>query len=183
MCDGLNAANPTTAINQAIKKITDRKGHKTEADLIELGKLKCEAAIWWDENGNPEIPKRVFRAAIEAAARKTKEGPNVREGLVVTGTQFQYDTAKYGTSLDELIVTTQFTVDGVMSGRRVPVTRARFDCPWSAVVDVDVDPELVDKPRLEKWVELAGRRLGIGAWRPAKSGEFGTFALVSLEEV
>ena len=182
MCDGLNASNPSTDINRAIKEITSKR-IKAESDHARLAELKCQASIWWDESGKPEIPVRVFRAAIEAAAKKSKEGPLVREGLMVASSSFEYDTRKYGTEVNDLVVKTQFTVDGVMSGRRIPVTRARFDCPWAAEVEVEVDDELVDEHRLKSWIELAGRRLGIGAWRPAKSGHFGTFKLTSFEKI
>ena len=182
MCNGLNASNPRAEINQTIKEITSKR-IKADADLIRLAELKCESSIWWGRDGKPEIPARVFRAAIEAAAKKSKEGPGVREGLIVAGVLFEYETKKYGVTLEELCVSTQHTVDGVMSGRRVPVTRAEFKCPWAADVEVETDETLVDGNRLKAWIELAGRRLGIGAWRPAKSGQFGTFKLTSFETI
>ena len=57
-----------------------------------------------------------------------------------------------------------------LSRQRILRTRARFDCPRSVVGIADVDPELVDKDKLTAWLVLAGRRVGLGDWRPKKSG-------------
>ena len=68
-----------------------------------------------------------------------------------------------GTTPEELARTTQFTV-GVGIGRgRVLRTRARFD-DWAATIRVDVDPELVDREQLLTWLDIGGRRLGVGNW-------------------
>ena len=59
-------------------------------------------------------------------------------------------------------------------------SEAKFDCPWSVVGVADVDEELVDKAKLTAWLALGGRRIGLGDWRPEKSGVFGRF---DVEEV
>ena len=63
----------------------------------------------------------------------------------------------------------------VVSGKRIPRTRAKFDCPWSVVGVADVDPELVDRVKLTAWLALGGRRIGLRDWRPEKNGRFGRF--------
>ena len=47
----------------------------------------------------------------------------------------------------------------------------------------EVDDELVDQTQLETWLDIAGRRIGLGDWRPAKSGHFGRFETLSILEV
>ena len=40
-----------------------------------------------------------------------------------------------------------------------------------------------DKLHLEKWLDIGGQRIGLGDWRPGKSGgDYGRFELVSIEE-
>ena len=51
-------------------------------------------------------------------------------------------------------------------------TRPKFDPPWAAEFRVEYDPELVDKMQLENWLDIAGRRIGLGDWRPEKSGMY-----------
>ena len=118
---------------------------------------------------------------IEASARKGKQGPLVREGLLVEEVSFRYDVKRYGETLDELVKTAQFTVPVVVSGKRIARTRARFDCPWSVVGVADVDEELVDLEKLTAWLALGGRRIGLGDWPPEKQG--GVFGRFDVEEV
>ena len=103
---------------------------------------------------------------IEASARKVKQGPQVREGLLIEQVLFRYDVERYGEELDKLALATQFTVPAVVNGRRIRRTRAKFDCPWSVVGVAGVDEELVDQAQLTGWLALGGRRVGLGDWRP-----------------
>ena len=105
----------------------------------------------------------------------------MREGLVVIQSSFEYDTERYGETLEELQKSCQFTVPVVVQRARILRTRARFDCPWAAEFCVDADDELVDGAKLTEWLSISGRRIGLGDWRPEKSGEFGRFEVVSVE--
>ena len=62
---------------------------------------------------------------------------------------------------------------------RIPRTRAKFD-EWGVTFIVEADDELVDVPQLQRWLTIAGRRVGLGDWRPEKSGDYGRFDLVSI---
>ena len=95
--------------------------------------------------------------------------------MVVESNEFHYDTARYGSTVEELGKSAQFTVPVVVQRARILRTRAKFDCPWSIVAVVDVDDELVDGAMLATWLDTAGRRIGIGDWRPEKSGQYGRF--------
>ena len=114
----------------ARKKGTDRT---TDVDL-RIRQLDCLASIYFDAQNRPEVPARVMRGCLETAARKLKQGPLVREGLVVTDTEFTYDEERYGTSVEELGISTQYTVPVVVQRSRILRTRAMFDLPWA--VDV-----------------------------------------------
>ena len=57
---------------------------------------------------------------------------------------------------------------------------AKFD-EWSASFTVEVDEELIDRDRLDAWLDIAGRRVGVGDWRPEKSGFYGRFATDHIE--
>ena len=53
---------------------------------------------------------------------------------------------------------------------------------WSAWADVD--QELVDRDKLLAWLALGGRRIGLGDWRPQKSGGlFGRFNVKKVTEL
>ena len=86
--------------------------------------------------------------------------------------------------LDVLQKSVQFTTSVVVQrSGRILRTRAKFDLPWSCAFEVDADDELVDESKLRQWLDIGGRRIGLGDWRPEKSGEYGRFKLVSIEAI
>lgn len=177
--EGLNQRTPAAIEKAAITR--KRGNNRTESDESRLQELECITSLWLNDDKRPTIPPAALRACIETAARKNKQGGQVREGLIVLETSFTYDTDKYGTTLDELAVRTQYTT-GVRQGQvRILRTRAMFDIPWSCAFTADTDEELVDKAQLESWLDIAGRRIGLGDWRPEKSGINGRFQVVSID--
>lgn len=121
---------------------------------------------------------------VEAGARRLKQGPLVREGLrVVSVDEFSYDAERYGCSLEELGTSAQFTAAVVVQRARILRTRAKFDLPWSLAFTVELNSELAGNEELARWLEIAGDRVGLGDWRPEKSGTYGRFRLDSIEAV
>ena len=178
---GLDTRSP---VSREIAAITStRGGGRTEPDDDRLRELEAQRALWLDEGGAPAIPATAIRAAIEAGARKRKQGPQVRGGLMVLSTAFAYDTEKYGTDVEALGRSTQYTVPVVVQRSRILRTRAKFDTPWSCTFEVDVDDELIDLSQLLEWLDIAGRQIGLGDWRPEKSGMFGRFTAPDIEKV
>ena len=176
--------DPLLPLNQQKQEITKKRGsNRTATDDIRLRELETLSSLWLDEQDRPTVPAAAFRACIETGARKLKQGPLVREGLVVTATTFDYDEAKYGTTLEQLQQSAQFTAPVVVQRNRVLRTRAKFDVPWSVVANMDVDVDLVDAMKIEAWLGIAGSRIGLGDWRPEKSGVYGRFEVVDIVEV
>ena len=158
-----------------LTKITASK--RTDAQNHRIAEIEAELAIYWS-GGQPRLPASVFRAAIEAAARMTKDGPRVRRGLQVIGTTFAssivngHDRAA--------IIEAAIRQDVVRVGQqRVVRTRAWFE-DWAATVDIRAN-DAVSLADLQAWLERAGSMVGVGDWRPDKSGEFGRFAIDSIE--
>ena len=174
--------DPLLPINVQKQEITRKRGsNRTAADDARLRELETVSALWLDEQDRPTIPPAAIRATIETGARKLKQGPQVREGLVITDSEFEYEHERYGDSLEDLQTAAQFTVPVVVQRNRLMRTRAKFDLPWSCTFEADVDDELVSREHLERWLDIAGRRIGLGDWRPEKSGTYGRFELESIE--
>ena len=178
---GLDTRSPVSREIAAIA--AKRGGNRTAADDDRLRELEAQRSLWLDESGAPTIPATAIRATIEGGARKRKQGPLVRGGLMVLSTAFDYDTEKYGTCIEELGRSTQFTVPVVVQRSRILRTRAKFDPKWSCTFEVDVDDEMIDLSQLLEWLDIAGRQIGLGDWRPEKSGMFGRFAEPEIEKV
>ena len=122
-----------------------------------------------------------FRRMLEDAAKQTREGPKVRGGLVVLGDAvLDYDKQALGVTPKEIASRAQMTCGVVVQTKRIEATRACFPT-WKAAFEVDTDDEQIDASDLERWIETGGRRIGIGSWRPQKSGAYGCFDLVSVE--
>ena len=73
--DSRSAANLEKA--QIAKK---RGSNRTEADEVRLRELEWSHLAYLDEGETPTLPAAAFRSNMEAAARKLKQGPQVREG-------------------------------------------------------------------------------------------------------
>lgn len=175
--------DPKLPANIEKAEIARKKGsNRTEQDDARLRQLETLTSLWLDEDDQATIPPHALRACIEQAARKLKQGPQVREGLIVTRTiTFAYDDERLGATAGALSNNAQFTVPVVVGRSRILRTRAKFD-DWSAVFEIEVDEELVDQQQLETWLDIAGRRIGLGDWRPTKSGHYGRFEASVVEE-
>ena len=180
MHNGAAGLDSRSAANQEKAAITKKRGaNRTEADEMRLRELETITAFWLNDEGAPTIPEGAVRAVIETGARKVKQGPQVREGLIVEKvTDFDYDKS-LGINAEELCKTVQFTVGVVVQRNRILRTRAKFD-DWGVTFIVEVDDELVDQEQLANWLDIAGRRIGIGDWRPEKSGFHGRFETESI---
>ena len=182
MHNGAAGLDPHSLENIEKTEIARKRGsNRTASDDARLAELETQISLYLDASGAPTLPAAALRACIETGARKLRQGPQVREGLIVTEVKaFDYDRKKYGTTLKKLVKTTQFTVPVVVKRQRIPRSRAKFD-EWSCTFAVDADDELVDKDQLEAWLDIGGRRIGLGDWRPEKSGKYGRFETVSVK--
>ena len=178
---GIDKRSPANLEKMEIAR--KRSADRTEDDDDRLRELECQMSIWYDDAGAPTIPTGALRAAIETAARKLKQGPQVREGMIVGEvTAFDYDREALGTTVEELSRNAQFTVPVVVQRNRMERTRAKFDA-WSVIFLVEADDSLVDRQQLENWLGIAGRRIGLGDWRPEKSGNYGRFVVEEIKRV
>ena len=183
MHNGSTGLDSTHPANIEKAEITRKRGsNRTVSDEARLKELECQTSLWLDQKGEPEIPVGAFRRMLENAARKSKEDAAVREGLQVVAIDFNYDRKELGASVEELGRKAQFTVGVVVQRARILRTRAKFD-RWGARVTIDYDEEVVDKQKLERWLDIGARRVGLGDWRPEKSGSYGRFEVVSVKEV
>ncbi len=109
---GLDTRSPAN-IEKA--HITSKKGPRTVSEEERLRELECLTSLYLDQRGAPTLPEAAIRSNIEAASRKLRHGPKVREGLIVEKVeQFDFDKT-LGTTARELARRCQFTV-GVRVG-------------------------------------------------------------------
>ena len=163
-------------------EIMRKKGsNRTAPDKVRLKEIDTLLGFWIGENGEIEIPTAAIRRCLEDSAKKLKQGSQVREGLIVTKTTFHYDKS-LGETLDELSKNkeVQLTTPAVIQRNRLLITRPHFK-EWTCDIEIDAEDDLVDIDQLRHWFAIGGRRVGLGDWRPQKSGHFGRFQLTKLE--
>ena len=180
-----NAASSLDTSSVTSRAITElaRKRARTESEHTQLRELECQRSLWLSDDGRPMIPCAALRACIESAARRSKEGPGVRSGLVVDDTTFHFDVERYGDTLDEWGKRCQYTVPVVVQRNRILRTRARFETPWGLEAHLFAAEDLIAPERLREWLEFAGQRIGLGDWRPERSGSHGRFRVAALDPI
>ena len=151
---GLDPKHPANIEKSDLTR--NRGSNRTESDESRIAELECQLALWLDENGQHTIPAAALRSCIETASRKLKQGPQVREGLIVSEVQdFFYDRERHGNTLDELATSTQYRVGVVVQRQRILRTRAKFDLPSGCRFALDCDDKLIDQ---QQTGDMAGHR-------------------------
>ena len=159
--------------------IRKKDSNRTPADTERLREIETDFSIYWDENGLPTWPAMNIRAAIETAARKLRQGPLVREGVIVKPDSIVFTwPEEQGTTRDEICKLAQFTVNVRVMKRLTERTRAKFNTPWTLTFTVDHDESIASAGQVHEWLDICGRRVGFGDWRPEKSGAYGTFEVI-----
>ncbi len=104
--NGAGAVDARSDLSIQIAEIAAKKGtNRTAVDDRQLRGLECRRSLYLDGDGKPAIAEAAIRSLIETAARKTKQGPQVREGLLIESAKFHYDVERYGKTLDQLAET------------------------------------------------------------------------------
>ena len=171
----------TDPLVEEAKDITKRRGtNRTETDSKRLRQIEAILSCWTDYQGKLTVNPDAIRGAVEGAARTRKEGPLVRGGLMIDPDLVEFVHNVEGDNFDEIAINAGFTTNVMVARSRVTRTRAMFG-EWSAAFVANVDEELIDQDRLAIWLDIAGRRIGIGDWRPEKSGFYGRFEIVSID--
>ena len=131
---------------------------------------EAKAATYWTENQEPGVPAMAVKRSILTAAHKDLglartmvskavflRGPEILpisyEKLIV-----REDTVRVGVGSTDLRYRPQF------SG-------------WGLDLTLEVDYELLQLGDLINLVNRAGFGVGVGEWRPERSGEFGRFEI------
>ena len=150
---------------------------KTREQRAQLRELEWYTRLYYDDEIGPFIPSKNVKELLRSAATKTRDGENVKRGLVIPQYRLPliYDGPRTAPELWEagFRYTAMVRNAGAGSGS-VDRTRPCFD-EWALECEVAFDQEELDKNRFETAVART-EKYGLGDYRP----EFGAFN-VSLE--
>lgn len=160
--------NPLDPATKALKRATGKRT-KTDDDHLEVARLEHAGGLYIDKSG-PFIPQDNVWRALYDAAKKSKRGPKVKEGVVITGDGLL--SYRGPRDVDGLWADENFRHFSPIVVQRARVMRCRpIFREWRTKVPGMLDPNVIDLAELIHIAETAGQLVGLGDWRP----RFGRF--------
>jgi hypothetical protein len=144
---------------------------------------QAEPKLYMDDKERPCIPgPNIFACIIEAGKfhKVGKSKLTTQKSSLIPG----------GVTVNDILCKIKsrkpWEVDsrsGVIpsTGGRVMIHRPRFD-EWETTFTLDVDTEMFDTNLVRQLVDDAGKRIGLGDFRPARKGPFGRFVVTKWNE-
>lgn len=143
---------------------------------------QAEAKVYRDSRGRPVLPAPNLMACMVEAGRHIKAGKSkvstARSSLVPAGLQI--------VELELPIAPGKFEVDSravviPSTGGRIMAHRPRFDV-WRCSCTLDVDDTMFGEALVRELLDLGGKRVGLGDFRPARRGPFGRFVVTGWKK-
>lgn len=140
---------------------------------------QADGKVYRDSKGRPVIPGPNLLACMVEAGRHIKAGKakvsTARSSLVPAGITI--------VEIEALIAPGKYEVDSravviPSTGGRIMAHRPRFDV-WSCKFTLDVDSTMFGEAIVRELLDLGGKRVGLGDFRPARRGPFGRFVVTS----
>lgn len=171
--------DPLDPIKKELAKLTSKR-KKTDDDHEEIARIEWSAAMYYDDILGPYVPGCMIKATMIEAAKKTKEGPKVKSGLIVSmnKSRLEYEGPR---DKETLWASGKYADKRSVVVQRVRVMRCRpiFN-DWALISEIIFDSAIIDKSDVIRMLETAGTLIGIGDYRPQKGGDYGRFI---VEEV
>jgi hypothetical protein len=164
-------ANPMDEYAKQLKAISGKR-KKTDDDYAEMARIEWHGSLYLDSNLHPCWPSEAVEGLLIAAAKKSKEGPQAKTGLLIIGDfPIKYAGPK---DIEELWADKNYRIAvGVnVGGSKVIRTRPIFRS-WSLDLQVQFDPEIVNRATVMHWITVGGKLIGLSDWRP----KFGRYEL------
>ncbi len=163
-------SNPMNPIVRKMKEFTAKKNKKTDDDLVELARLEFLGSLYLDKKSRPCWPGENIETMIRYAARTERRGKDVEKAILCDGNwPLVYDGPKDPEKLWEDARFRSYRPVKVGQSR---VMRSRpIFVDWSLTFTVHYNPEQVNRDDVIRWIDIAGREIGLSEWRP-KHGRF-----------
>lgn len=149
------------------------------------------------QNGEKLKPRETAAKALYLHEdRPYYPGSNLLRSLIDAGTYFKVGKSKISTLRSSIVPAAVAITPEVLylepgewevdsrpvtipaTGGRITRHRPRFD-KWELEFTIHLDDEIMSHSLLRQLVDCAGRRVGIGDFRPARRGPFGRFVVTS----
>jgi len=163
-------ADPLDPATKALKAVTAKRG-KTDADHLEVSRVEFMGALYFDPDVGPYLPADNVWKTLHMAAKKSKQGKQVEEGVIITSdvNPLSYPGPR---KLDEMWASENFVFRKTVRNQssRIARTRPIFQ-QWKVGAEGILDESVINLADLRAIAEKAGALVGLGDWRP----RFGRF--------
>jgi hypothetical protein len=141
---------------------------------------QAEQTVYADPDGKIWIPSSWVKGALTTVSSdyklpsSRKSVKSIIGGAVIPVVEKIYFNEKYKVK--------DIEVDSrpcVIQRARIMRHRAKLE-KWSLTFDLELEDDLIDFDNLNEMLTAAGRRAGIGDFRPQKGGPFGRFIVTSF---
>jgi hypothetical protein len=164
-------ANPLHELTKAYKAVSGKR-KKSEDDHLWLMRSEWEASMYFDPEIGPYLPAQNLESCIAEAGKINRLGKTIKQAVQVLTDRaaLQYEGPR--TKAEMWAMGGKFAdVRGVaVVGKKIMRCRPIF-LGWSASFDLAYMEDVIDRDDLIRTIEEAGRRIGIGTYRP----RFGRF--------
>jgi hypothetical protein len=168
-------ANPLHELTKAHKAVSGKK-KKSEDDYLWLMESEWSAGMYFDDQIGPYIPALNIEGCIAEAGKIHRLGKTIKQAVRVVDDKhkLEYDGPRKKEKLWQ--GNKHADVRGVnVGGKKIMRCRPIF-LSWATQFDIEFMEDVIDKGDLVRVVEEAGRRIGIGTYRP-RFGRFGVEVL------
>jgi hypothetical protein len=163
----IRLADDQEPIVKEIKKLTAKKTKKTEEDKYEIDRLSFVGALYESVETGPYLPaENIFRCLMEGGSL-TRDGKKIERGVILGAilTPLEYDGPRDPDSMWGN-GTSRFVDRRMVAVQRQRIPRVRPIFPeWSASIEFDLDPSVIDMDSFTDIAVKAGRMIGIGDYR------------------
>lgn len=143
---------------------------------------QAEPKLYTDSKGKPIFPGPNVMACIISAGEHVKAGKSklstkrsslIPAGLTLLEPELPIAPGKWEVDSRAVVIPA--------TGGRVMAHRPRFDA-WVLNFTLDVDETMFSETLIRELLDLGGKRVGLGDFRPARRGPFGRFVVTGWKK-
>lgn len=145
--------------------------------------VEAERGVYYSPTGLISLPTTAFRGCLASAAKGRRFGKtfatSIVKGSVFSADEWTPVTMPDGTPMTTWTVDARRAVLGTgKTAKGIIRGRPKFE-EWAATVNFEYDADFLHPDQIGELLEIGGRTIGVGDFRPENSGPFGRFQLVA----
>lgn len=156
------------------------KGKREEPHPLDAAEKK----LYKHENGTIYLPTNNILSCIMGGGEYFKQGMSkitTRDRSLIPACVEMHTLAVDLISLKGWTLDSRIVWNGI---KKVPIVAHRpMFHDWKVTFTLDLDTELLSPKLLREIVDSAGKRVGLGAYRPSRKGPYGRFVVTEWKEI